>query len=58
MNQVNYIFDAVEAVSELAQAMKIDRLSRQRKQWRRVALVSFGLFMASVIGNIIQFLGR
>ena len=58
MRQVNYVFDAVGAASELAQAMKIDRLSKQRAQWRRIALASFGLFMASVIGNIVLILGR
>ena len=34
------------------------KLAERCKQWRRIALVSFGLFMASVIGNIVLFLGR
>ena len=58
MRQVNYIFDEQAAAMEVATTMTIHRLSRQRAQWRRLALVSFGLFMASVIGNIVLFLGR
>ena len=34
------------------------RLAERCELWRRAALISYGLFMASAVLNLIQFLGR
>ena len=56
MQQANYTEFDRQYMRESVTAI-IVRAERCRK-WRRLALVSFGLFMASVIGNIVLILGR
>ena len=48
MEQVNYFFGHSAAVKFAAKC----------RLWRRAALISYGLFMASAVLNLIQFLGR
>ena len=60
MQQTTYYLDLNAAERERVQQglRNVIRLAERSQQWRRLALISYGLFMASAVLNLIQFLGR
>ena len=60
MQQATYYLDLDAAERERVQQglRNVIRLAERSQRWRRLALISFGLFMGSVIANIALILGR
>lgn len=61
MPQLNYIFDTESATRDadfMDHFERVVKIALKCKRWRRAALISYGLFMASAVLNLIQFLGR
>ena len=60
MQQATYYLDLDAAERERVQQglRNVIRLAERSQKWRRAALISYGLFMASAVLNLIQFLGR
>jgi hypothetical protein len=60
MQQTTYYLDLDAAERDRVQQVlhNVINLAERCDLWRRLALISYGLFMASAVLNLIQFFGR